>query len=69
LAVNIPDEESQLDALSADVLTSRLAANRTAIYRDVADEGRRRDDFWKWFAVACVACVLGELGALIAFHT
>ena len=69
MAVNIPDEESQLDVLSSDVLTGRLAAGRTAVYRGAADEGQRRDDFWKWFAVACVGCVLGEIGALIVFRT
>ena len=69
LAVTIPDEESQLDSLPADVLTARLAAGRLAAYRGAADENRRRDDDWKWFTVACVACVLGELGALIAFRT
>ena len=68
LAVTIADEESQLDSLPADVLTARLAAGRTAAYRAAADENRRRDDDWKWFAVACVACVLGELGALLAFR-
>jgi hypothetical protein len=68
LAVTIPDEESQLDSLPADVLTARLAAGRSAAYRGAADENRQRDDDWKWLAVACVACVLGELGALVAFR-
>jgi hypothetical protein len=69
LAVNIPDEESQLDVLPSDVLTGRIAAGHTAIYRGAVDEGQRRDDTWKWFAIVCVGCVLGEIGALIAFRT
>jgi hypothetical protein len=69
LAVNIPDEESQLDVLTPDVLTGRLAAGRMAAYRGVADGDRRRGDSWKWFVLACVGCVLGEIGALIVFRT
>lgn len=68
-AVNVPDEESQPESLSADVLQNRLAVGRAAVYRGAEDEGRQRDDSWKWFAVACVACVLGEIGALLAFRT
>ncbi len=69
LAVNIPAEESQLDVLPPEVLTSRLAAGRAVVYHGAADEGQRRDDFWKWFAVACVVCVLGEISALLFFRT
>ncbi len=69
MAVNIPDEESQLDVLASNVLTDRLAAGRSAVFRGAADEGRQRDDLWKWFAVACVGCFLGEIGALIVFRT
>lgn len=68
-AVNVPDEESQLDVLASDVLTGRLAVGRKTAYRGASDEGRRRDDLWKWFAVACVGCVLGEIGALTVFRT
>lgn len=78
MAVNIPAEESQLEslfdesspnALSPDVLASRLAANRTVVYHGIIDEGQQRDDFWKWFAVACVVCILGEVSALLIFRT
>ena len=68
-AVAVPAEESQLDPLPGDVLTGRLAAGRNAAYHGVADEGQRRDDFWKWFVVACVACFLGETSALLFFRT
>jgi hypothetical protein len=69
MAVNIPAEESQLDVLPPDVLTSRLAAGRTVVYHGIIDEGQQRDDFWKWFAVACVVCILGEVSALLIFRT
>ncbi len=60
MAVNVPAEESQLEVLPPDVLTGRLAAGRTATYHGAVDEGQQRDDFWKWFAVACVVCILGN---------
>jgi hypothetical protein len=69
MAVNIPAEESQLESLPANVLTGRLAAGRAAVYHAASDEGQRRDDFWRWFAVACVGCVLGEISALLFFRT
>jgi hypothetical protein len=69
MAVDIPAEESRLDSLPPEVLTSRLAAGRPAVYRGMIDEGQRRDDSWKWFATACVACILGEISALLVFRT
>jgi hypothetical protein len=69
LAVDIPAEESQLDSLPADVFTQRLAAGRDVGYRGAGGEGDRRDDLWKWLAAACVLCLLGEVGALLAFRT
>jgi len=68
-ALEIPAEESQLEYLSADVIRDRLAAGREVYYRSAAVEEERRDDLWKWFAVACVACLLGELTSLMAFRT
>ena len=32
-------------------------------------EGDPRDDLWKWLAAACVMCMLGEIGVLLAFRT
>jgi hypothetical protein len=69
MAVNIPAEESQLEVLPPEVLTSRLAAGRAAAYHGVAEGDQRRDDFWKWLAMACVVCVLGEVSALLIFRT
>jgi hypothetical protein len=69
LAANIPAEESQLDALPPSVLTSRLARGPNVAYHGTVDESQQRDDFWKWFAVACVVCFLGEMSALLIFRT
>lgn len=68
-AVTVPPEESELDSLSPEVLTGRLAAGRATYYRSITGQGDRRDDAWKWFALACVVCILGELTALLAFRT
>jgi hypothetical protein len=68
-ALEIPAEESQLEYLSPEVLRDRLAAGRDVYYRSAAAEEERRDDLWKWFAVACVVCLLGELTSLITFRT
>ncbi len=69
MAVNVPAEESQLDGLPPEVLTGRLAAGRSMYFRGAAAADDRRDDVWKWFAVGCVVCMLGELAALLAFRT
>ena len=69
IAANIPAEESQLEVLPPDVLTGRLAAGHAAAYHGAVDQSQQHDDFWKWFAVACVVCILGELSALLIFRT
>jgi hypothetical protein len=68
-AVNLPAEESNLEVLPGIVLTDRLAMGRGAVYRGTVDEGQGRDDFWKWLAVACVVCLIGETSALLTFRT
>jgi hypothetical protein len=68
-AIEIPAEESQLEYFSSEVIRDRLAVGRDVTFRAAAAEDERRDDMWKWFAVACVVCVLGELTSLIAFRT
>jgi hypothetical protein len=67
-AIEIPAEESELEYLAPEVI-QRLAAGRQIDYRSAAAEEERRDDFWKWFAVACVVCGLGELTSLMVFRT
>ncbi len=69
IAANIPAEESQLEVLPPDVLTGRLAAGRAAAYHGAIGESQQHDDSWKWFAVACVACILAEISALLIFRT
>jgi hypothetical protein len=68
MAVKVPGEESRLESLSPDVLTRRLAAGHAVACRDVAEDGQRREDFWKWLAVACIVCLLGETSALLIFR-
>ena len=62
-------EESDLESLSGNVFTERLAGGRKMYFHGAAGEGDRRDDAWTWFAVACVLCMLGEVAALLAFRT
>jgi hypothetical protein len=69
LAANVPAEESQLDAIPPNVLTGRIAEGLATAYHGAVDEGRQRDDFWKWCAMACVVCILGEISALLFFRT
>jgi len=69
VAINVPSEESELEPLPADVLVNRLAAGQDVHFRGTTDESRTRDDIWKWFAVACAICLLGEIVALASFRT
>jgi len=69
MALNVPAEESELESLSGEVFTDRLAGGRKLYFHGAAGEGDRRDDAWKWFAVACVVCMLGEVSLLLAFRT
>jgi hypothetical protein len=68
MAASVPAEESQLEVLSPTLL-NRIAAGRSTAYHGAIDEGQQRDDFWKWCAVACVVCILGEISALLFFRT
>jgi hypothetical protein len=68
-SVNVPPEESDLEVLPANVLTERLAAGRAVVYHGTSDEGQRRDDFWKWLAIACVVCCGVEIMILLGFRT
>ena len=69
LAVNLAAEESPLESLDGEVLTDRLAGGRAMYFRETTGDGGHRDDAWKWFAVACVICMLAEIGTLLAFRT
>jgi hypothetical protein len=67
-AVALPAEESDLEPLDLEKLTGRLAAGHAAYYHSAAAAGERRDDLWMWLASACVLCMIGEIGAMIAFR-
>ena len=69
VAAAAPAEESDLRTLEANVLTERLAGGRPVHFRAAAGEDEERDTAWVWLAVACVACLLGEVLALKLFRT
>ena len=70
MAVVVPDEESDLRALSADVLQDRLAGGRNITYRASANiAGDERDTAWSWMLVLCVLCVVGEVTTLHLFRS
>lgn len=69
LATALPGEESDLDPAPPAQLESQASAGRRAHYRAAADQQPRDDDQWSWLAVACVLCMLGELGILRIFKT
>jgi hypothetical protein len=69
VAAAIPAEESDLRPLDPGVFQGRLAGGRTIHYRSAASAEEKRDTLWIWLAVACVACMLGEVVALKAFRT
>ncbi len=67
-AVAIPPEESELNSLDLENLAPRLAGGHATYYRNVSDDSRRRDDFWTWLVMACVLCMVAEIGTMIAFR-
>jgi hypothetical protein len=65
----VPAEESDLRALTADVLQQRLAGGRNVVYRaGTAGAMGEQDTLWTWLAAACVLCVIGEVAALRLFR-
>ncbi len=66
---DVPFEESPLESLEADVLTERLLAGRAVYFSGAAGRQEQRHEVWKWLAVACVVCLLGEVIGLYAFRT
>jgi hypothetical protein len=69
LASAVAPEEGDLATLASDVVTGRLAAGRQVHFRSAINDEEPRDDTWIWLAVACVVCLLSEVGALRAFRT
>lgn len=68
LPVSIAAEESELESLSADVLSKRLAAENTVYFRQASESEQPRDPWWTWLMVASVVCLLCELGTLLVFR-
>jgi hypothetical protein len=69
VAAAVPPEEGDLRPLDPDVLRDRLAGGRAVHFHAAAREGEGRHDLWTWMAVACVACLFGEILALKLFRT
>jgi hypothetical protein len=69
VAAAVPADESDLRPLDPAVFGQRLAGGRAIHYRAAAGGEEGRDDVWVWLAVACVACLLGEVVALKSFRT
>lgn len=70
IATTIPPSESDLRSLSADVFERRLAGGRDVRFRAQATGSQdQQDTLWTWLAVACAACLLGEVVTLRAFRT
>jgi len=67
-AAVIPAEESDLQTLDLQSLASRLAGGHATYYRNISEGGERRHDFWIWFAVGCVLCMIAEVGTMIVFR-
>jgi hypothetical protein len=67
-AAVVPSEESDLESLDLQTLAPRLAGGHSTYYHNIADGGERRHDFWIWFVIACVLCMIGEVSTMIAFR-
>jgi len=69
VAVGVPAEEADLDRLAEEELKKLTeGVGRSMYFHGQAASSDRSDDCWKWFAVACVACMLGEITALLGFR-
>ncbi|MGD9647689.1 MAG: hypothetical protein AB7U73_18400, partial [Pirellulales bacterium] len=66
LAVNIPPQECDLDALEPEVLTGRLAAGREVRYFGAGEQSDPVDRGWIWLAGGALCCVVLELVVLRA---
>lgn len=69
-AIAIPEEESDLRSLPAEVFEQRLAGQRRVHFHSWSPAGgQQQDSIWMWLVVACLFCVLGELAALRCFRS
>jgi hypothetical protein len=68
IAAACPAEEADLRPIEPATLRDRLGGGRTVGFRSAADPPDHGDRLWVWLAVACAACVLGELVTLKVFR-
>jgi len=68
-ATELTPEESDLRALTPELLRERLAGGRKVHFQPVGGSREANDRLWSVLAVACVLCLLGELVALKLFRT
>ncbi|MEQ9407356.1 MAG: BatA and WFA domain-containing protein [Fuerstiella sp.] len=65
----IPEEESDLRTLSADVFTGRLSGGRKLQFGSGSTFNEETQDVtWVWLAAACMTCILLELLTLRLFR-
>jgi hypothetical protein len=62
-------EEADLSPLDPGVLEGRLSGGRSVEFRLSSEKDKPVDELWKWLAVACVGCVIGEIVALKLFRS
>ena len=65
-----PAEEADLRPLEEEVFRKRLAGGRSLRFHSSVGASQERDDhLWVWAAVACLACLLGEVLGLRLLRT
>ena len=65
VAATIPADESDLRSLAGEVIRERLSGGRAIHVRSAEQRREAHDNRWVSFAVACVACLMAELAALV----
>ncbi len=69
LATGVHSDESQLEYLSPDVLTNRLAAGRNVHYQSTTETEPDADRWWAWLCAIGLGCALAELGLHLIFRS
>ena len=69
LATAVPEQESDLTALSPTILQNRLAGDRAVSYRDATRGDEAVDSLWAWLALGCAIGLAVELILLRALRT
>jgi len=69
LAMALPEQESDLAALSPSVLQNRLAGDRAVSYRDATQVDEAEDSLWAGLGLACAIVLAVELILLRVLRT